>query len=132
VRIDVRKNPAPMERFGALWTPTIVFLDPDGIERYRFEGYLPVLDFLARLTLGLGQVAFASKRYEEAEKRFEEVLGKFPDSEAAPEALYWKGVARYKRTNDAAALAQTASDFSRRYTESSWAKKASVWAKPAA
>ena len=48
-------------------------------------------------------------------------------TDAAPEALYWAGVARYKATGDAAALSDTAGQFRQRYQESSWAKKASVW-----
>lgn len=128
VRVDVRKNPAPMERFGAFWTPIVVILDPSGTERYRFEGYLPVNDFLAHLTLGLGHVAFAAGNFEEAERRFNEVVDKYPESEQAAEALYWRGVARYKK-GDASALAETAAEFTRRYETSSWAKKASVWKK---
>ena len=52
-------------------------------------------------------------------------------TDAAPEALYWAGVARYKATGDAAALAETAAEFANRYQDSAWAKKASVWSKPA-
>jgi len=129
VKIDVRKRPELMERFGALWTPTMILLEPAGMERYRFEGYLPVPDFLSHLTLGLGHVAFAMKEYEQAERWFEEVLKNFPDSEVAAEALYWKGVSRYKESGSAAALSATAEEFSRRYQASSWAKKASVWRK---
>jgi tetratricopeptide (TPR) repeat protein len=130
-RIDVRKTPQLMERFNALWTPTIVLLDSAATERYRFEGYVPAEDLLAHLTLGLGHVAFATKNFAEAQRRFQEVLDKYPKSEVAPEALYWRGVARYKEKNDAAALGETASEFTRRYSDSSWAKKASVWAQPA-
>lgn len=126
VRVEVRKNPEPMERFGAHWTPMILVLDPAGIERYRFEGYLPVTDFLAHLTLGLGQVAFATGKWTDAERRFTEVVEKYPETEQAAEALYWVGVARYKG-GDPSALARTAEEFTRRYENSSWAKKASVW-----
>ncbi|MBA3258411.1 MAG: hypothetical protein H0T68_02960 [Gemmatimonadales bacterium] len=49
------------------------------------------------------------------------------DSEAGAEALYWVGVSRYKASNDAAALADTARQFRERYQDTSWAKKASVW-----
>ncbi|HKQ40744.1 MAG TPA: hypothetical protein VJ063_21935 [Verrucomicrobiae bacterium] len=52
-----------------------------------------------------------------------------PDSDAAPEALYWQGVSRYKSSGDPTALQQTADAFKTRYRESTWAKKASVWAK---
>ena len=128
VRVDVRKDPKPMERFGALWTPTMIILDPSGTERYRFEGYLPVNDFLAHLTLGLGHLAFSMGNFAEAERRFNDVVERYPDSEQAAEALYWRGVARYK-AGSATALGETADEFTRRYQTSSWAKKASVWRK---
>jgi len=41
-------------------------------------------------------------------------------------------VALYKKTSDAAALAHTAEAFTRRYQDSIWARKASVWLKPEA
>ena len=62
-----------------------------------------------------------------AEKGFQGVLDRDPDSEVAPEALYWRGVARYKASGSPAAIAETAAEFTKRYVESSWAKKASVW-----
>jgi len=115
------------ERYGVQWTPTTLILDPSGVERQRIEGFLPADDFLAQLALGLAKSAFARQQFAEAERRFREVVERFPKSDAAAEALYWAGVSRYKATNDAAALAQTADAFNQRYKESSWAKKASVW-----
>ncbi len=117
------------ERFSAQWTPTILELDPDGVERHRIEGFLPADDFLAQLMLGLGHATFKREDWKEAERRFREVLERFPEGDAAPEALYWAGVARYKGSHDAAALEETAKAFARRYTDTSWAKKASIWAK---
>jgi hypothetical protein len=55
------------------------------------------------------------------------VVERHPQSDAAAEALYWAGVSRYKATNDGAALSETAAAFKTRYTDSTWAKKASVW-----
>ena len=129
MRIDVRKNPAPMERFGAHWTPIVIVLDPNGTERYRFEGYLPVEDFLAHLTLALGRVAFETGDFGAAERWFADVVERYAQTEQAAEALYWRGAARYKATGNASALAETADEFTRRYQTSSWAKKASVWRK---
>ena len=115
------------ERFNAQWTPTILELDPDGVERHRIEGYLPADDFLGQLTLGLGHMAFKRGDFGEAEKRFREVVDTLPRSDAAAEALYWAGVSRYKKSGDASALGETAHAFKQRYTDSPWAKKASVW-----
>jgi hypothetical protein len=104
-----------------------LILDPTGEERHRIEGFLPAPDFLAHLTLGLGHSAFARSDFSEAEKWYRQVVEKYPQTESAPEALYWAGVARYKATGDASALSDTAKQFRERYQTSSWAKKASVW-----
>jgi hypothetical protein len=132
VRIHVRQHPELWktvgERFGVQWTPTVLVVDPSGEERHRIEGFLPADDFLAQLELGTARSAFANGRFEEAEKRFQSIVEKYPDSEVAPEALYWAGVSRYKGSGNAAALADTAHGFRDRYQQSSWAKKASVWA----
>jgi hypothetical protein len=131
-RIHAREQAADFKRFGerysASWTPTILELDADGVERHRIEGFLPASDFVAQLMLGLARIAFTRQDWSEAERRFREVVERHPESEAAAEAQYWAGVARYKKSGDAAALAETAQAFADRYQDTSWAKKASVWA----
>jgi hypothetical protein len=131
VRVHVRENRDEFQRLGgrfnAQWTPTILIVDGDGAERHRIEGFLPVDDFLAQLTLGLAKSAFARGSFEDAERLYRSVVDKYPKTDAAPEALYWAGVSRYKGANDASALGETARAFSTRYTDTSWAKKASVW-----
>ena len=128
VKVHTKENPKGFERFGVQWTPTVIVADADGHERYRFEGYLPADDFLAQLGLGLGKSTFAQGDFAAAERYFREVASKFPKSDTAPEALYWMGVSKYKRTNDAGALKETAQAFRSQYRDSQWAKKASVWA----
>ncbi len=128
VKIHIKEQPQVFQRFGAQWTPTLVILDSDGKERYRFEGYLPPDDFLAQLKLGLAHAAFAREQWQEAERRYREILEQLPNTDAAAEALYWAGVARYKATGDASALKETAQQFQKKYSGSTWAKRASVWA----
>jgi TolA-binding protein len=70
----------------------------------------------------------ANQQFDDAEKRFRRIVERFAQSDVAPEAMYWAGVARYKATGDAAALKETAGNFQQRYAGSAWAKKASVWA----
>ena len=115
------------QRFNALWTPTQLILEPDGTERHRIEGFLPADDLLAELTLGLGKAAFARQKWDEAEKYFRSVVEQFPNASAAPQAMYWAGVARYKRTNDAEVLGETGRELTSRHPDSEWAKRASVW-----
>ena len=130
-RLHVREQAADFkrfgERYGAHWTPAILELDPEGVEQHRVEGFLEADDLLAQLTLGLGKSAFKSRRWQEAERRFREVVDHYPKSDAAPEALYWAGVSRYRQTGDPSALAATSAAFGNQYQDSIWAKKASIW-----
>jgi hypothetical protein len=130
-RVHVKDDAAKFQRFGekyaAQWTPTILQLDSGGVERHRIEGFLPADDFLAQLMLGRAQLDFKAEKWADAEKRFRAIVEKLPNTDAAPEALYWAGVARYKGSKDSTALKETARAFSTRYTDTSWAKKSSIW-----
>jgi hypothetical protein len=132
VRVHVKEQPEQFQalgaRFNAQWTPTTLILDHGGAERHRIEGFLPVPEFLAQLKLGLAQSKFNRGLFTEAERQFSSVVAEHPDTDAAAEALYWAGVSRYKALGDPTALRDTAEAFRTRYTNSTWAKKASVWA----
>lgn len=131
-RVHVKDDAALFQKYGekyaAQWTPTVLELDTEGVERHRLEGFLPADDFLAQLMLGRAKIDFQEKKWDEAIKLFRRLYEELPDSDAAPEALYWSGVSRYKSTNDPTALKETARAFSSRYSDSTWAKKASIWA----
>jgi len=130
-RVHVKEDPQEFKRYGARykapWTPTILELDPSGVEHHRIEGFLPADDLLAQLMLGRARMAFQEGQWAEAERRFREIVEQLPDADAAPEALYWAGVAPYKATGDGASLKETARAFTQRYQDSTWAKKSSVW-----
>ena len=123
----IKEHPAYFHRFDALWTPSVVILDPNGVERFRLEGYLPKNEFRAQLELGLARVAFMGKHWSEAEQRYAAVLEKYPQSKSAPEALYWKGVSHYKATNDHTVLSELPGQFREQYPDSIGALKALGW-----
>ena len=131
-RVHVKDQPEDYRRLGerykVQWTPTLLIVDPEGTERHRIEGFLPAEDLVAQLLLGLGHSAFARQNWADAERRFRDIVAALPNGEAAPEALYWAGVSRYKGSGDPSALAETGRAFTQKYRDSSWAKKASVWA----
>jgi TolA-binding protein len=102
-------------------------MDSDGKERWRIEGYLPKDEFRAQLELGLARVAFMNKQWADTERRYAEILDRYPNSKAAPEALYWKGVSHYKATNDHTVLGELPSQFREKYPESVWALKTAAW-----
>ena len=91
------------------------------------EGYLPKDEFRAQLELGLARVAFMNKNWAEAERRYAAVLDRYPDSKAAPDALYWKGVSHYKASNDHTILGELPGIFQEKYPDSIWAQKTIAW-----
>ena len=105
----------------------MLILDANGVERLRIEGYLPKDEFRAQLELGLARVAFMGKHWAEAEQRYSDVLEKYPQSKSAPDALYWKGVSRYKTTNDHTVLSELPGQFREQYPDSIEALKTIAW-----
>lgn len=102
-------------------------MDSDGAERLRIEGYLSKEEFRAHLLMGLARIAFMHKKWGDAEQRYTQVVEQYPDSMVAPEAIYWRGVSRYKSTNDHTVLGEVPEQLKERHADSIWALKASVW-----
>lgn len=88
---------------------------------------MPADDFLAQLRLGLAKIEFSHKQFGASEKKFRAIVEELPRTDAAPEALYWAGVSKYKATDDGSALSDTAAALRAAYPNSIWTKKASVW-----
>ena len=105
----------------------MLILDSNGVERFRLEGFLPKDEFRAQLELGLARVAFMSKNWSDAEDRYARVLEQFPETKAAAEALYWKGVSQYKATNDHTILGEMPGLFRKQYPNSISALKTLAW-----
>jgi TolA-binding protein len=101
---------------------------PDGEEAHRIEGFLAVDDFLAQLELGLGKALLREEKYQDAERHFEAVASGHAESESAPQALYWAGVAAYKASNDPGRLKETYQKLKKLFPSSEWTRKGVVWA----
>ena len=123
----IKEHPAYFHRFDAVWTPTVLVLDAEGEERARNEGYLTKEEFRAWLEMGLARIAFMRKKWDEAEKRYAQVVERYPDTASAPEAVYWRGVSHYKATNDHTVLGELPGQFKEKYPDSVWALKTAAW-----
>ena len=126
--MNIKEHATWFKRFDVPWTPTAMVVDAEGKERYRIEGYLPREEFFAQVKLGLARVAFLAKRFEEAEAIYNDIVLHHPNSASAAEAIYWRGVAQYKRTKDHTVLNAVAKEFTQHFQGSIWAEKASIWA----
>ena len=91
------------------------------------KAFSPPTIFSPNSTSASRHAAFKSGKFDESEKWFKSIVDKFPNSDSAAEAQYWAGVSRYQRSHDPAELKATGEAFKKRYSDSTWAKKASIW-----
>jgi hypothetical protein len=112
------------EQFQVKWTPTLVTLDQEGKEHHRTVGFLPPEELIPTLLLGTAKIHFDHEQFEEALKRLEAILKDYPKSGAAPEAIFLKGVCRYKHTHDPKPLKEAYEKLQKEYPESEWTKRA--------
>jgi TolA-binding protein len=103
-------------------------MDAEGNEVTRNEGFLPKVEFRAWMEMSLARVAFVQKKWDAAEQRYDRVVRERAETSVAPEAVYWRGVCRYKK-GDQAALGETQAALAQKYPGSLWARKSSVWAR---
>ena len=127
-RLISTKDKALVKRYAVKWTPTVIILDSDGDEHHRFVGYLPPEDFIAQIILGKGKVEFDLGRFEQAMQCFQEILVRYSKADAAPEAQYYLGVAKYKASHDPKELKLGLEVLQKDYPNSEWTKKAQVYA----
>jgi hypothetical protein len=106
----------------------VLIMDPNGVERYRIEGYLPKNWFRARLDMGLARVAFMKKKFADAEKAYAAIIAEHSATGVLPEAIYWRAVCAYKATNDHTVLTPAAEELAQKFLNDEWMLKASPWA----
>ena len=110
--------------FRVVWTPTLIVLDYYGKEHQRTLGFLPPDEMVASLLLGIGKVGVENDQFNEAVIQFNTLLNGYPKSSAAPEAVYLRGVARYKSSHAVGALQDIYRQLLAEYPESAWTKRA--------
>jgi tetratricopeptide (TPR) repeat protein len=111
-------------RFNVKWTPTLVTLDTDGVERHRTVGFIGPDELIPSLLLGLGKSDFESERFDDAIAKFNRILSLYPKSSAAAEAVFLRGVALYKNTRQPRPLKEAYQTLVAKYPDSEWTKRA--------
>jgi hypothetical protein len=117
-------NTAMMQKFSVSWTPTLIVLDADGREHYRAVGFFTPEDMIATFMAAKGRWALDTDQLADARARFEEVISSYPDKDAAAEALFFLGVAKYKMSHDPKPLRETYDQLKARFPQSLWTKQA--------
>jgi hypothetical protein len=124
VPLQVLSDDPLSDEFRIKWTPTIIVLDGSGKEHHRTVGFFPPEELIPSLLLGMGKIDFDSDRFSGAIHIFDRLLQEFAQSGAAPEAIFLRGVSRYKSTHDAGPLKEAYEKLKADYPLSEWAKRA--------
>ena len=123
VKVNVLSDRALCKKMNAVWTPIFAFVDGDGFEHHRFIGFLPPDEFCAQLHLARAKAAFAKADYAASGAAYQSIVDRWPQSDAAPEALYWTGVCDFKLTKNMQTLLDRCKAVPKRYPGHIWAKK---------
>jgi tetratricopeptide (TPR) repeat protein len=125
VPIQVLYDSQPLAtRFNIQWTPTVITLDEEGKEHHRTIGFLAPEEFIPSLMLGVAKCHFDREKLSKAIALLEEILRDHPKTDAAPEAVYVRGVALYKTTHKAESLKEAYKRLQAEYPSSEWTKRA--------
>lgn len=113
-----------LARFNVKWTPTLLIHDQRGTAHHSVVGYVPEEDLLAHLAFGRARVLFDTDHLIDAIELLKGVIETHPAAGVAPEAVYYLGVAEYKRYHDAGALRRVFDTLTVKYSESEWRRRA--------
>lgn len=120
-------NTALVEQFKVKWTPAIFVLDADGNEVHQVVGFLPPEEFIPAFMVAKGKWYFNAEQHPEAQGMFEEAISQYPNSAAAPEAVFFMGVSRFKMGHDPKPLRQAYETLTAKFPGSEWAKRAAPY-----
>ena len=125
IPLKVPYNHQPLSTdFNVKWTPTLVTLDADGKEHHRTVGFLGPEELIPSLLLGVAKVHFDLDQLDTTLANLEALLAGYSKSAAAPEAIYLRGVSRYKSTHEAKPLKEAYELLQAQHPESEWTKRA--------
>jgi hypothetical protein len=116
-----------MKNYHVRWTPTLYILDTEGRARFHTVGYLTPEELVGHLELFRAIETFDRGQLEQAAAHLRDIAEKYSASDAAPQAIYYEGVAKYMKEHDGKHLKRALIEIRGRYPESIWAKKASPY-----
>ncbi|MGQ3684395.1 MAG: tetratricopeptide repeat protein [Candidatus Loosdrechtia sp.] len=125
VRSNIQTSPDIKNTYRLLWAPTVIVMDSNGVDYYRFNGFLPPDEFIPQLKFGLAKMSLEKRDLKTAREQFTNVVEKYPESDIAPEAQYWIGVIDFQLTNDVNAEISAWKKILEKYPDSIWARKVS-------
>jgi hypothetical protein len=124
-KAQIEESKELARRYRVVWTPGLCWLDGEGNLLHQNVGYFEPHEFLAEFLSGCARVAAGRGDWKAARKSFEQVAERWPESHAAPAALYWAGVAGMRDSGEAEALMTPWKRLLEQYPRDAWAMKVS-------
>jgi tetratricopeptide (TPR) repeat protein len=113
--------------FTLRWTPALIVLDTNSKEYSRTIGFIPPEEFISTILLGMTKTYFDLRQFDQAIECLEKIINNYPQSFAAPEAIYYRGVCAYKTSHDAEGLKRGYERLAKEYPQSEWVKRAAPY-----
>lgn len=117
-----------MKKYHVRWTPTLLVLNSDGKARFHTVGYMPPEELVAQLELLRAMERFDEGQFETALSELRGVVDNHSTTSAAPQALFYWGVAGYKSSKDPKKLKRMHTEIKENYPQDLWAKKSVPYA----
>ncbi len=128
IQCDFVKPNELMKRYHVRWTPTLFVLDQEGQPQHHIVGFMPPDELIACLALVRAMDRYNHNRFNDAIAQLREIVNKYPQSDAAAQAIFFEGVAGYKGSHDAKKLKQAYVELKEKHPQTLWAKKAIPYA----
>lgn len=114
------KSEPQASQFWVRWTPTLCVLDQAGNPHHKMIGFLSAQELLPHLLLGQALAQVAHNKFKEALALLETLLQDHPRSFAAPQAVYYRAICRYRATEDPTNLRIGHETLAANYPGSEW------------
>jgi len=128
VKLDSGEQFKLMRQLGLRWLPGAAIVDAKQRVHHHWVGFLPPELYAVELAFGRAMSAFGNKQLDQAIELFEALVESAPESERAPEALYWQGVTRYRSSGELSEANRSWGRVVEAYGSSLWARKVEIFA----
>lgn len=110
-------------RFQVRWTPRLMVLDAQERLQQQSIGFQSPGQLVPWLMLGAAKARFSAGMWEAAESMLQQVVLDYPGSLAAPEAVYFHAVSRFRQDHDPAHLKSAHLKLAKDYADSIWVER---------
>ncbi|HVN97552.1 MAG TPA: tetratricopeptide repeat protein [Syntrophorhabdaceae bacterium] len=123
VRVPADAEPLATD-FTLRWTPTLIILDREGKEHARTVGFIAPEEFIPTILAGMARAYIDLKQFDPAIKHLETIINSYPQSFAAPEAIFYRAVCGYKTAHDVSGLKRAYERLTKEHPKSEWTSRA--------